>query len=45
MVAEMCFLGWEEAKGEAWVSRDICGLWAWEEEMLRECQVLLQYFI
>ncbi|KAK2387235.1 hypothetical protein QL285_061035 [Trifolium repens] len=37
-VAEMCSAGWE-AGGEAWVWRR--QLWAWEEELLGECQALL----
>ncbi|GAU35959.1 hypothetical protein TSUD_207630 [Trifolium subterraneum] len=37
-VAEMFSLGWR-ADGEAWEWRR--PLWAWEEEMLRECQALL----
>ncbi|CAJ2651635.1 unnamed protein product [Trifolium pratense] len=37
-VAEMFMQGWE-AGGEAWVWRR--RLWAWEEEMLGECQSLL----
>jgi hypothetical protein len=37
-VAEMCGAGWE-AGGEAWVWRR--HLWAWEEELLGECQTLL----
>ncbi|GAU37723.1 hypothetical protein TSUD_382160 [Trifolium subterraneum] len=37
-VAEMFFLGWG-VDGEAWEWRR--QLWAWEEEMLRECQDLL----
>ncbi|GAU22961.1 hypothetical protein TSUD_247050 [Trifolium subterraneum] len=41
-VAEMCSLGWDTG-GEAceWQRH----LWAWEEEMLGECQVLLHDFI
>ncbi|GAU29681.1 hypothetical protein TSUD_53330 [Trifolium subterraneum] len=41
-VAEMCSLGWDTG-GEAWVWQR--HLWAWEEEMLGECQVLLHDFI
>jgi hypothetical protein len=37
-VAEMFSSGWE-AGGEAWVWRR--PLWAWEEEMVGECQTLL----
>jgi hypothetical protein len=37
-VAEMYSLGWEVG-GEAWVWRR--QLWVWDEEMLRECQILL----
>ncbi|CAJ2642357.1 unnamed protein product [Trifolium pratense] len=37
-VVEMFALGWG-ADGEAWVWRR--RLWAWEEELLRECQLLL----
>ncbi|GAU48175.1 hypothetical protein TSUD_369390 [Trifolium subterraneum] len=38
----MCSLGWDTG-GEAWEWRR--HLWAWEEEMLGECQVLLHDFI
>ncbi|MCI54288.1 helicase-like protein [Trifolium medium] len=38
----MFSLGWG-AGGEAWVLRR--QLWAWEEEMLGECQVLLRDFL
>jgi hypothetical protein len=37
-VAEMFSLGWQ-AGGEAWLWRR--QLWVWEEDMLRECQILL----
>ncbi|GAU29001.1 hypothetical protein TSUD_165190 [Trifolium subterraneum] len=40
-VAEMFSVGWEEG-GETWVWRR--QLWAWEEDMLRECQTLLLNF-
>jgi len=37
-VAQMFQLGWEEG-GDAWKWRR--GLWAWEEELLVECRLLL----
>jgi hypothetical protein len=37
-VADMCELGWDEG-GEAWQWRR--RLWAWEEELLGECRILL----
>jgi hypothetical protein len=43
LVAEMYSFGWE-AGGRRGIGRDSCGLWAWEEEMLGEYQVLLLDF-
>ncbi|MCI98192.1 receptor-like protein kinase ANXUR2, partial [Trifolium medium] len=40
-VAELFTLGWGTG-GEAWLLRR--QLWAWEEEMLGECQTLLDDF-
>jgi len=37
-VADTCALGWEEG-GEAWSW--MRRLWAWEEEMIKECRILL----
>jgi hypothetical protein len=38
VAAEMCDLGWEDG-GAAWQRRR--RLWAWEEDLLGECRILL----